>query len=190
MPDLRLHHRQTTQAVAIKKEDADGEGQTDVWQGRATMGSVRDNRDRDTDFVPVAGMTRMRGHMHASLHDGRLDGRRNLHSARRARYNPYPSASSNPPPSQNKVPPVPKFEDLQVPVDVAEWLASAVGRNVSRESGAGGGGDKTRKGTYTCGVGGCGKLFARGEHLKRHIRSLHTYEKRAPSSFFLIFLPC
>ncbi|KAG6874676.1 hypothetical protein C0992_007004 [Termitomyces sp. T32_za158] len=32
--------------------------------------------------------------------------------------------------------------------------------------------------TYTCDVDGCGKLFARGEHLKRHIRSIHTYEKR------------
>ncbi|RDB24325.1 hypothetical protein Hypma_008446 [Hypsizygus marmoreus] len=31
--------------------------------------------------------------------------------------------------------------------------------------------------TYTCDVDGCGKLFARGEHLKRHIRSIHTYEK-------------
>lgn len=32
--------------------------------------------------------------------------------------------------------------------------------------------------TYTCDVEGCGKLFARGEHLKRHVRSIHTYEKR------------
>jgi hypothetical protein len=32
--------------------------------------------------------------------------------------------------------------------------------------------------TYTCDVDGCGKLFARGEHLKRHVRSIHTYEKR------------
>ncbi|KAF8231951.1 hypothetical protein L208DRAFT_1125594, partial [Tricholoma matsutake] len=31
--------------------------------------------------------------------------------------------------------------------------------------------------TYTCDVEGCGKLFARGEHLKRHVRSIHTYEK-------------
>jgi hypothetical protein len=31
---------------------------------------------------------------------------------------------------------------------------------------------------YLCEVKGCGKCFARGEHLKRHVRSIHTYEKR------------
>lgn len=31
--------------------------------------------------------------------------------------------------------------------------------------------------TYTCDAVGCGKCFARGEHLKRHVRSIHTYEK-------------
>lgn len=40
--------------------------------------------------------------------------------------------------------------------------------------------------TYTCDVDGCGKLFARGEHLKRHVRSIHTYEKR--QSFDVFFL--
>jgi len=29
-----------------------------------------------------------------------------------------------------------------------------------------------------CTVDGCGKCFHRGEHLKRHIRSIHTHEKR------------
>ena len=32
--------------------------------------------------------------------------------------------------------------------------------------------------SYICQVDGCGKAFRRGEHLKRHIRSLHTHEKR------------
>ncbi|KAL6307734.1 hypothetical protein BKA93DRAFT_727135, partial [Sparassis latifolia] len=30
---------------------------------------------------------------------------------------------------------------------------------------------------YMCKVPGCGKCFARGEHLKRHVRSIHTNEK-------------
>ena len=31
---------------------------------------------------------------------------------------------------------------------------------------------------YVCKVESCGKCFHRGEHLKRHIRSIHTHEKR------------
>jgi hypothetical protein len=38
--------------------------------------------------------------------------------------------------------------------------------------------------TYMCKVQGCGKCFARGEHLKRHVRSIHTYEKRTESFLF------
>ncbi|KAH7924478.1 hypothetical protein BV22DRAFT_1013185, partial [Leucogyrophana mollusca] len=30
---------------------------------------------------------------------------------------------------------------------------------------------------YVCQVEDCGKCFSRGEHLKRHIRSIHTHEK-------------
>jgi uncharacterized Zn-finger protein len=50
--------------------------------------------------------------------------------------------------------------------------------------------DKTKKGVrnYTCHVDGCGKCFVRGEHLKRHIRSIHTDEKRGwDSSLDLCF---
>ena len=32
---------------------------------------------------------------------------------------------------------------------------------------------------YRCKVPGCNKCFQRGEHLKRHVRSIHTNEKRA-----------
>ncbi|TBU26802.1 hypothetical protein BD311DRAFT_414960 [Dichomitus squalens] len=34
-----------------------------------------------------------------------------------------------------------------------------------------------QKRMYMCKVPGCGKCFARGEHLKRHVRSIHTNEK-------------
>ncbi|KAK1222804.1 hypothetical protein PQX77_014331 [Marasmius sp. AFHP31] len=39
---------------------------------------------------------------------------------------------------------------------------------------------------YVCTADGCGKCFVRGEHLKRHVRSLHTWEKRK----FLSFASC
>ena len=32
--------------------------------------------------------------------------------------------------------------------------------------------------TFVCVVPGCGKCFVRGEHLKRHVRSIHTHDKR------------
>ena len=37
---------------------------------------------------------------------------------------------------------------------------------------------------YVCKVEDCGKCFSRGEHLKRHIRSIHTHEKRQCNHFF------
>ena len=39
---------------------------------------------------------------------------------------------------------------------------------------------------YVCTVDGCGKCFHRGEHLKRHIRSIHTHEKRKLSTFWIV----
>ncbi|KAF9527456.1 hypothetical protein CPB83DRAFT_869976 [Crepidotus variabilis] len=36
---------------------------------------------------------------------------------------------------------------------------------------------------YVCTVEGCGKCFHRGEHLKRHIRSIHTHEKPFKCTF-------
>ncbi|KAJ4470247.1 hypothetical protein J3R30DRAFT_3301682, partial [Lentinula aciculospora] len=30
---------------------------------------------------------------------------------------------------------------------------------------------------YVCTAPGCGKCFVRGEHLKRHVRSLHMQDK-------------
>lgn len=80
---------------------------------------------------------------------------------------------------------------LGVPVPVPNLTKKSRGRRVptmssledlrSAASGAGkkrqsAGGRNARM--YLCDVEGCGKCFARGEHLKRHVRSIHTYEKR------------
>ena len=41
---------------------------------------------------------------------------------------------------------------------------------------------------YRCTVDGCYKCFARGEHLKRHVRSIHTNEKREWFRFCVLLL--
>lgn len=41
--------------------------------------------------------------------------------------------------------------------------------------------------THLCKVPGCGKCFARGEHLKRHVRSIHTHEKRKHLSLVILY---
>ncbi|KAF8722198.1 hypothetical protein AX14_009966 [Amanita brunnescens Koide BX004] len=40
----------------------------------------------------------------------------------------------------------------------------------------------TEERTFVCMVPGCGKCFVRGEHLKRHIRSIHTDDKQGAGS--------
>ncbi|KAJ6479306.1 hypothetical protein C8R47DRAFT_614272 [Mycena vitilis] len=58
---------------------------------------------------------------------------------------------------------------------------AAGGGGAPNANGAGGGirgDDEKSKRLHICKVEGCGKCFHRGEHLKRHIRSIHTHEKR------------
>ncbi|KAJ3566182.1 hypothetical protein NP233_g7161 [Leucocoprinus birnbaumii] len=78
---------------------------------------------------------------------------------------------------------------LPVPVPVPNLTKKSRGRRVptvssledlrSASSGAGKKRQSAGKSArmYLCEVEGCGKCFARGEHLKRHVRSIHTYEK-------------
>ena len=90
--------------------------------------------------------------------------------------------------------PIPVTPSFPVPIPVPNLTKKSRGRRVptissledirSAASGAGrkrqSTGGKTAR-MYMCEVKGCGKCFARGEHLKRHVRSIHTYEKREVS---------
>ncbi|KAJ7045262.1 hypothetical protein C8F04DRAFT_941257, partial [Mycena alexandri] len=50
-------------------------------------------------------------------------------------------------------------------------------------SASGDGAQDANRRMHVCKVEGCGKCFHRGEHLKRHIRSIHTHEKPFPCTF-------
>lgn len=77
------------------------------------------------------------------------------------------------------------------PIPVPNLIKKSRGRHVPTVTQAESYGNLKAR-IHACEVDGCGKCFARGEHLKRHIRSIHTHDKRMshPSSarFFVDFL--
>jgi hypothetical protein len=125
-----------------------------------------------------------------------LDGRSSRQRSQSARYNPYGTRSASSSTSASNIrrsqpASSPVTSSLPVPIPVPNLTKKSRGRRVptmssledirSAASGAGRkrqsiGGKSARM--YLCEVEGCGKCFARGEHLKRHVRSIHTYEKR------------
>lgn len=76
-------------------------------------------------------------------------------------------------------PPVKRRRGQAGPVPVPNLTKKSRGRNVPTVSNAISpyGTHRTRR-SFICVVSDCGKCFARGEHLKRHIRSIHTNDKR------------
>ncbi|KAK2462855.1 hypothetical protein APHAL10511_005053 [Amanita phalloides] len=64
-----------------------------------------------------------------------------------------------------------------LPVPVPNLTKKSRGRRVPTTSSSDTSGDIKDGRLYVCKVEGCGKCFYRGEHLKRHIRSIHTHEK-------------
>ncbi|KAF8167312.1 hypothetical protein B0H34DRAFT_792052 [Crassisporium funariophilum] len=86
-----------------------------------------------------------------------------------------------------RVPTMSSLEDLRSAASGAGRKRLSAAGTAERDKAFGarvkvaGGGEKGKgeKGVrlYLCDVEGCGKCFARGEHLKRHVRSIHTYEK-------------
>ena len=74
----------------------------------------------------------------------------------------------------------PSRPSAPAPIPVPNLTKKSRGRRVPTHPGVAlnsDGGVKRTRG-YMCRVPGCGKCFARGEHLKRHVRSIHTNEKR------------
>lgn len=100
---------------------------------------------------------------------------------------PTPAPANTPPESIHEtghltitVPPPSKRRRGQAgPVPVPNLTKKSRGRSVptAPNSISPYGAHRARR-SFVCVVADCGKCFARGEHLKRHIRSIHTNEKR------------
>ena len=75
-----------------------------------------------------------------------------------------------------------------LPVPIPNLTKKSRGRRVPTKDAAPGDPSQKDSRLYVCTVEGCGKCFHRGEHLKRHIRSIHTHEKRMSfMSFYCLF---
>lgn len=68
-----------------------------------------------------------------------------------------------------------------LPVPVPNLTKKSRGRRVPIKNALDNGSSERR--LYVCSVEGCGKCFLRGEHLKRHIRSIHTHDKPFKCTF-------
>lgn len=75
-----------------------------------------------------------------------------------------------------------------LPTPVPNLTKKSRGRRVPTTAAPDLTGDSRGGRLYICKVDGCGKCFFRGEHLKRHIRSIHTHEKRTFVAFLEIYL--
>ena len=168
-------------------EDRDGDGDYD------------EGDDDDDDELPTS-------HHRCSASDTTRSSRLRLRATKTARYEPYDRRSSGSPPAHSSF--IPSFQPIQsrarmgmksrqsqsipTPVPIPNLTKKSRGRRVPTldslsPTPRSGKGNSKREGsevdgknarTYTCDAVGCGKCFARGEHLKRHVRSIHTYEKR------------
>lgn len=65
-----------------------------------------------------------------------------------------------------------------LPTPIPNLTKKSRGRRVPTQVSTASDPDQKATRLYVCTVDGCGKCFHRGEHLKRHIRSIHTHEKR------------
>jgi hypothetical protein len=176
------------------EEDANGVDEVGLDDNNDDYGAEEvEDDDGDGDFVP---------HMRTTSKNTRSLRSRSFSGRNSARYHPYGSTLPQPAPKRAAKSPLiaastltpgsssqvgksrKNARSLPVPVPVPNLTKKSRGRRVPTVSNTGGSGrargysDPLGSRIYLCDISGCGKCFARGEHLKRHIRSIHTNEKR------------
>ena len=140
-----------------------GESDEDLWSesGESEVADPlggEDGDDDDSDFVQSRSMSHSRTRLQrTSSVSG--NGARASNSARLGVPVPVPNLTK-------------KSRGRRVPTAPVFMVQGGVQKNMRM---------------YRCTVDGCHKCFARGEHLKRHVRSIHTNEKREYFTFFFSF---
>ena len=149
-----------------------GESEEDLWSdsGESEVADLSDGADGDydTDFVQSrTAVSRSRsGSRRAGAGGVSLGGRNGTATARAS----GDSRLGAPVPVPNLTK---KSRGRRVPTAPVFIMQGGVQKNVRM---------------YRCTVDGCYKCFARGEHLKRHVRSIHTNEKREWFRFCVLLL--
>ncbi|EKM82234.1 hypothetical protein AGABI1DRAFT_126565 [Agaricus bisporus var. burnettii JB137-S8] len=72
---------------------------------------------------------------------------------------------------------------IPLPVPVPDLIKKSRGRKVPHQESKKKLDYDDSKREFICEVLGCGKCFVRGEHLKRHVRSIHTHDKPHPCPY-------
>lgn len=176
-----------------RDEDADGIDEATFDDDDDYGVEEMEDDDADGDFVP---------HTRATSKNTRSLRSRSFSGRNSARYHPYGSELPQPPLRRAAKSPLiaassltpglstqvgkprKNARSLPVPVPVPNLTKKSRGRRVPTVGSSSGSGrargfsDPLGSRIYLCDISGCGKCFARGEHLKRHIRSIHTNEKR------------
>lgn len=106
--------------------------------------------------------------------------KKNRHARLSSAAHPYPKPSK----AKDKKSRGTKFD---IPIPVPGLTKNSRGRGVPKKTE-----DVVVPSTrsFWCSVKDCDKLFSRGEHLKRHIKSIHTDDKRKSFSFTLLLSMC
>ena len=196
--------REAAQSTGKQRTSTDGWGhEYDLWEDDYADGDDEDDGDyeeNDEDDDGEYVISNRRSFTSRNTHSLRQRQRASM-SPTSSRYHPYPDSNdtSNPIPSSPYMMSLPKTRTVRQvnshPIPVPNLTKKSRGRRVptldSLRSGDGhrkGGsrrdeneGEYKNPRTFVCDTVGCGKCFARGEHLKRHVRSIHTHEKRGSS---------
>ncbi|KAL4067230.1 hypothetical protein V8B97DRAFT_1873848 [Scleroderma yunnanense] len=152
------------------------------------QGEEQDEDDEDGDFLPqrrtTSKSTRLRSRSIAGRNTVRYQPYGVNGAAKRTSKSPMVSASDlTPEISPGQAGKLRKnARTLPIPIPVPNLTKKSRGRRVPTvqnitTSSRGQRDAALSARIYLCDVSGCGKCFARGEHLKRHIRSIHTHEK-------------